>query len=291
MKTQKYTIKDFKKDYPDDDACLNEIFQQRYGSEGKCQQCNKQTRFYRVRGRKCFACQFCGYQLHPLTGTIFHKSPTPLWLWFYSMFLFSASKNGVSAKELQRQLGVTYKTAWRIAKKIRELMKEGGNMLTGIVEADEMYVGGRARGKRGHGADKKTPVVGVVERKGEARVQVIKNISAQQIMRYIEQHVEQGTNLMTDEWGAYNDARYQYNHQTVQHGIKEYVRGDVHTNSIEGLWSQIKRSIHGTYHAISPKYLQEYLDEFSWRYNHRSSSTPAFLSLVVLAWTLVSQDQ
>ncbi len=119
----KYTITEFNKEFPDNEACVEEIFKRRFGDMKKCPNCKKETNFYRVRTRKSYVCQFCGYQLHPLAGTIFHKSPTPLKLWFYTIFLFSTSKNGVSAKELQRQIGVTYKTAWRMALQIRKLME------------------------------------------------------------------------------------------------------------------------------------------------------------------------
>src|SRR3990167_6120201 len=119
----KYTIKEFRKDFPDDNACLNYIFNKRYGKGFVCPSCSKMG-FYRVKGRKCYACAWCGYQIHPIAGTIFHKSSTPLTLWFHALFLFSTSRNGVAAKELERQLGVTYKTAWRIAKHIRQLMSD-----------------------------------------------------------------------------------------------------------------------------------------------------------------------
>ena len=136
---ENYTIKDFNKEYQDDSACLNQIFNNRFGFLKECPECKNKAKFYKVSNRKCFACQFCGYQIHPLADTIFHKSSTPLKLWFYGIFLFSASRNGVSAKELQRHLGVTYKTAWRMAQQIRKLMSQDTDKLSGIVEADETY--------------------------------------------------------------------------------------------------------------------------------------------------------
>jgi len=117
----KYTITQFNKDFPDDDACLERMFKQRFGDLKYCPKCGAETSFYKISDRKCYSCQHCGNHIYPLAGTIFHKSPTSLKLWLYAIFLFSASKNGVSAKELQRQLGVTYKTAWRMARQIREL--------------------------------------------------------------------------------------------------------------------------------------------------------------------------
>ncbi len=122
----KYTIKQFNEDYPNDDACLKRVFNSRYYNLKECPNCHKNTKFHRIVERKCFSCQNCAYQINPLAGTIFHKSSTSLKSWFFAIFLFSNSKNGVSAKELERHLGVTYKTAWRMAKQIRTLMKTGG---------------------------------------------------------------------------------------------------------------------------------------------------------------------
>jgi len=140
---QKYTIKDFNKQFRTDAACLEYIYQQRYPDGGAtCETCGKKGHFHAVEGRRSYACM-CGTQIYPTVGTIFHKSPTSLKTWFFAMFLMTCSKNGVSAKELERQLGVTYKCAWRIAHQIRQLLKEGGVELSGIVEADETYVGGR----------------------------------------------------------------------------------------------------------------------------------------------------
>lgn len=261
------------------------MFKRRFPKIEECPHCKKNTKFHRVSDRKCFACQNCAYQLHPLAGTIFHKSSTPLKMWFFGIFLFATSKNGVSAKELQRHLGVTYKTAWRMANQIRDLFKEErGRPLEGTVEVDETYVGGKARGKRGRGADKKTAVFGMLEREGIVRATVVINTRRSTVEPLIRANVKIGVNIMSDEYSVYGRlAERGYNHQTVQHGVKQYVRGDVHTNSIEGFWSQLKRSINGTYHNISKKYLQDYVDEFAWRYNRRSSPMPLFSSLIDLA--------
>lgn len=169
----KYTIKDFRADFPNDKTCLAFIFNNRYPKGLSCPKCDKSS-FHAVEGRRSYACA-CGFQVYPTEGTIFHKSPTPLTLWFHAIFLMSQSKNGVAAKELQRHLGVTYKCAWRIAKQIRLLMSPDGGPLGGleIIEADETYVGGVRRGKRGRGAEGKTAVFGVVERKGHVKTQVV----------------------------------------------------------------------------------------------------------------------
>lgn len=266
----KFTIKDFHSKYPDDNACLHEIFLNRYGKLKICPDCKKKTKFHRVNNRKCYACQICAYQIHPLADTIFHKSETSLKSWFFAIFLFSNSKNGVSGKELQRQLGVTYKTAWRMAKQIRMLFKQGKEPLENIVEADETYVGGKAKGKRGRGAEHKTAVFGLVQRQGEVRAEIVPNTKARTILPIMAENVKPGSRLMTDEYGPYNKVRSMgYFHRRINHGIGQYVYGITHVNTIEGFWSQLKRSIHGTYHAVSPKYLQSYVDEFAYRYNNR----------------------
>ena len=280
----KYTLLDFKAQFPDDDACLAYLFAKRYGQHGPVCTCGKRDAFHRVTGRKSYACAWCGTQLSPAAGTIFDHSPTPLTLWFYAMFLMCASKNGVAAKEIQRQLGVTYKTAWRMAHAIRGLMDDDHDpekKLTGVVEGDEMYVGGvRRGGKRGRGAPGKTPVVGFVERGGEVRAKVIETVSTAKVFRHLYLNVERGATVYTDELAVYNYAqRWGYEHDRVNHGRKEYARGPVHTNTIEGFWSQVKRSIDGTHHSVSRRWLPRYVAEFSWRYNRRRATSPLFLSL------------
>lgn len=266
----KFTIKEFNAKYPDDNACLNEVFKNRYGRLKICPSCDKATKFFKVTDRKCYACEFCGYQVHPLADTIFHKSETSLKSWFYAIFLFSKSKNGVAGKELERQLGVTYKTAWRMAKQIRLLMKQEEEPLEGEVEMDETYIGGVRPGKRGRGAAGKTPVFGMVQRKGGIRSMVVPDVRIKTIMPIVLSTVKEGSTISTDEGNNFNRLKGSgYGHETVKHGKGEYVRGLVHTQTIDGFWSQLKRSINGTYHAVSPKHLQSYVDEFSYRYSKR----------------------
>lgn len=278
------TIKAFDEKYPNDNSCLDEIFQNRFGHLHICPACHKKTKFYKVSNRKCYACQYCGHQLHPLANTIFHKSDTSLKNWFYAIFLFANSKNGVAAKELERQLGVTYKTAWRMGKQIRILFQKTGKHLSKTVEVDETYIGGKAHGNRGRGAENKTPVIGMAQRKGKIIAKVAVNTKSSTITPLVRQNIEIGTQLMTDEYKAYNNlSKNGYEHKTVNHSLKEYVRGDVHTNTIEGFWSQLKRSISGTHHAVSPKYLQHYVDEFSYRYNLRNYPKSFFPPMILKA--------
>lgn len=267
----KYTIKDFNRQFPDDDACLEHVFQARYG--------HLKEKFYRVKKLKCYSNSKGDKHIYPLKGTIFENSQTSLKDWFRTIFLFSISRNGVSALELQRYIGVTYKTAWRMANRVRLLMKNKGDMLSGIVECDETYIGGRHRKK--NCLKSKSAVMGMVERKGRAVVERIDAPHNHIILNNLKKHIKKGSYLMTDEWWAYKKApNFGFQRGAVKHYRKEYVKGDIHTNSVEGLWGQLKRSLSGTYHCVSPKYLPSYLDEFSFRYNYRNSPVPVFVQLL-----------
>lgn len=279
IKGMRYTKKQFDAEYPNDDACLEAVFQNRFGDLKFCPKCAAETTFHRVKKRQCYACQWCSYQLFPLADTIFRKTTTPLKDWFYAIYLFSVSKNGVSAKELERHLGVTYKTAWRMCKQIRLLMQQDAERLTGEIEADETYVGGYKRGSKSF--QDKQPVFGIVERHGRVKAQHVKTTGVRVLMPIIEANVDLNSALFTDEYSSYKSlTRRGYTHTTVNHSSLEYVRGAAHTNTIEGFWSQLKRSMDGTYHAVSPKYLQSYVNEFVFRYNLRGVAVcPVLLEL------------
>ena len=229
----KYTIKDFNKEFATDRDCIEFIVRARYGTKMK---------LYPIENRLSVYATSDGKQVSPLKGTIFEKSSTPLTTWFFAIFLFTQSKNGVSAKELQRHLGVTYKCAWRINHQIRKGFSDKGISLFGTVEADETYVGGKGRNnKRGRGAENKTPVFGLVERKGNVHAEVVPNAKTRTIQPIINERVQKGSTLMTDEYNIYSRvSKNGYKHENIRHGIKEYVRGQVHTNTIEGFWSQLK---------------------------------------------------
>lgn len=266
----RYTFAQFKTEYPDDDACLEAVFQSRFGDLELCPSCGAETKFYRVKKRQCYACKWCSYQLFPLADTIFRKTTTSLWNWFYAIYLFGVSKNGVSAKELSRHLGVTYKTAWRMAKQIRLLMQQGSDMLGGhgqTVEADEMYVGGKSTRTKWH--SEKTPVMGIVERYGNVKAAVVNNVDATMALPFLRSSVERGSTIHTDESRIYSRVKREFDHDFVNHSKKEYARAGVHTNTIEGFWGLVKPSLRGTYRAVSPKYLQSYVNEFVFRYNFR----------------------
>lgn len=263
------TIQQFNNKFPDNTACLSWLFNERFGKP-QCPKCGKVNKYHQQSGSSHFVCVCGAHQLSPKKDTIFEKSDTDLYKWFFALHLFSVSKNGVSAKELQRQLGVTYKCAWRIANQIRKLFSEHGLTLSGTIEADETYVGGRTHGVRGRGAKHKTVVFGMVERQGNIKAEVVKNVRASILLPIVHSSVEPDSKMMTDDLPSYNKVqKLGLQHNVVRHSLKEYARGNVHTNTIEGFWSQLKRSIDGTYHAVSPKHLHAYVDEFSWRYNRR----------------------
>lgn len=263
----KYTIKDFRKEFPDEKSCLDYIFAQKHPDKVK-------THYY-VAGRKCYQ-NSKGKQIHPVKGTVFEHSSTPLTLWFFAIYLFSVSRNGVSAKELQRQLGVTYKTAWRMAKQIRVLMKQGNFMLSGTVEVDETYIGGTRR--MGVKFENKSAVMGMVERKGKIKALHVPDRTNTTLINQINKNIEKGSKLMTDELHAYKYvSKYGYSRQSVKHGVRQFARGQANTNTIEGFWGQLKRSLSGTYHSVSPKYLQSYVDEFAFR---RNASSSVFASMM-----------
>lgn len=277
----KYSFINFKKDFPTDESCLKYIFNNRFN--GGCSRCqNKRLR--RVKGRKSWVCTKCRYQFYPLKGTIFEKSRTPLTSWFYAIYLISQAKNGVSSKELQRHLGVTYKCAWRINKQIRSIMKDPDVMLTGAVEADETYIGGKkhinkARWAVGRGTTK-IPVLGLVQRGGPVKAFVVPDVTRRSLMSHILREIESDSWLITDEWASYNDAQGTYVHSVIKHKNHHYVDGLVHTNSIEGFWAFLKRGIKGTHIHVSKQHLQDYVDFFCFQYSHRNDTTPLFYTLL-----------
>lgn len=192
----------------------------------------------------------------------------------------SVPRSGISAKQLQRELGVTYKTAWRMFKQIRILMSDtSGNQLTGVVEVDETFVGGKGRNRRDwrQGVKEKGVVMGMVERQGKAHLKHIPNTGKWTLLKQIHDRIDPKATIYTDELQSYKNLnRYGYTHDSVAHGVKQYTKGDVHAQNIENFWSHFKRGIYGVYRVISPKYLQAYVDEYGWRYNNRREGSRMF---------------
>lgn len=279
------TVKEFFKQFPDDNACLEHIMAVRYGKRHTCQKCGAvDATFHKVTERRAYACAQCGDHLYPCAGTLFEDSRTSLQLWFYAIYLFASTRHGVSAKELQRQLGVTYKCAWRMGHEIRKHMAavDGEDQLSGTVEVDETMVGGVRKGKRGRGAAGKTVLFGMMAKDGDIVTKVVPNVRRNTLHPYIEENVEQGSVIHSDELFSYRglDAKG-YEHKTISHGAGEYVGQDgTHVNSIEGYWSQLKRSISATHIHVSGKYLEAYAKEFEYRFNSRKNPDEIFPELL-----------
>ncbi len=287
----RYTINHFNKEFPTDDACLEFIKEQRWPNGITfCEKCQKETKHHRINGRTAYSCDYCGTHIYPLAGTIFEKTTTSLRLWFHAMYQMGSTRCGISAKQIQRETGVTYKTAWRMFKQIRSLMSDGDLQLEGpTVEMDETYFGGRVRGKgKGPKLENKTRIVGMVERKGKVVAKTATEKGIQQVLNMAAEHILPDSTVYTDEATAYNNLPgltkggkpLGYQHRRIHHASKVYVMGDIHTNTVEGFWSLIKRGIGGVYHSVSQKYLQTYLDEYSFRYNRRDQGNLIFKSIL-----------
>lgn len=281
------SVRDFFARFPDEQACLEHIMAVRFGGTTiACPSCGVENEFHKLRDRRVYACSECRFQIAPTANTILHDTRTPLVSWFYAMFLFTTTRHGVSGKELQRQLGVTYKTGYRIGMQIRTLMgaADFDALLSGHIEADEAYVGGRrSGGKRGRGAPGKTIVMGLKERGGPMVATVIPDVRKPTLRAVVSEVVEPGSVVSTDELMSYGLLTGDgYTHGTVQHGKKEYSRYDYRqgvthsVNHVESFWNLFKNSVRSTHIAISPKHMQRYLDEFTFRQNHRERVNAMF---------------
>jgi len=281
------TLESFLERFPDDEACLEYLKEKRYpGGVAHCEKCGVERKHHRVTGRPAYACDYCGSMISPMAGTIFEHSSTSLKKWFYAMYLMGSTRCGISAKQIQRETGVTYKTAWRMFRQIRSLLSDDGIQLEGptTVEVDEMYVGGRT--KRRHMIEKpKTPVLGAVERKGGRVIaRVASDTTKPTLHGFIKEYVLPGSVLFTDDYASYDGIEGpKYRHYRVRHSEKVYVagsQGQIHTQTIDGFWSLVKRGIGGVYHSVSRKFLQTYLDEYSFRYNRRDQGNLIFTSIL-----------
>jgi transposase-like protein/predicted RNA-binding Zn-ribbon protein involved in translation (DUF1610 family) len=290
INVQAFSVREFFARFPNDDACLTHIMTVRYGMRHVCGACGKEATFHKLSDRRAYSCSQCGHHLYPCVGTIFQESRTPLQVWFYAIYLFVTTRHGVSGKELQRTLGVTYKTAWRMGQQIRDLMSkaDGFAMLQGHVELDEAYVGGkRSGGKRGRGAPGKTIVMGLKEREGRMETVVIPNVKTKTLKAVVTDTVKPGSTVSTDELVSYGLLSGDgYKHGRVNHSEKDYAHYDyrlgdiVSTNNVESFWRLFKKSIASTHIHLSAKYMQRYLDEFTFRSNHRQMVNGMFDLLI-----------
>lgn len=283
------TVIDLFKRFPTEEACLDHIMLVRFGGlRFDCPSCGVvDATFHRLARIRAYSCSACGHHVHPTAGTILHDTRTPLRSWFYAIYLFATTRHGVSGKEIERTLGVTYKTAWRMAQQIRILTAkaDASGLLRGHVEADEAYIGGKRPGKRGRGAAGKTIVLSLAERGGAIQASVIPDVRKATLRENMIGHIEPGSTVSTDELMSYGLLSSDgFDHGTVRHGRKEYAREvngvSHHVNRVEGFWRLFKASVQGTHVHISSKYMSRYLSEFTFRQNHRDKGNAMFDLLV-----------
>lgn len=260
------------KEFADEKKCRAYIEALRWPDGPECPRC-KNEKVYRIAGREQFVCSSCDYQFSATSGTIFHDSHLPLWKWFLAVYLMMESKKAMSANQMKRTLGVSYKTAWYLCHRIRKAIEEAKEkpQLTGIVEVDETFVGGRFDKRRKRAPWDKQAVVGLLQRGGNFESHTIPTRSKQILVGVVKDRVSKDARVFTDEYAGYKSLRKTHQHDSVNHSIEEWARGDIHTNSIENAWSLFKRSVVGSYHQISRKHMDAYLDEFEWRFNNRKN--------------------
>jgi transposase len=270
----RFGIRSLRRKFPSENACLEFLFRRQHGTTCSCG-----GKYKRIPGRRQYQCGRCRYQIAPTAGTIFEKSKVPLSLWLHTVLVFSNAKCGISAKVIERDLEVTYKCAWRMLTLIRGRLKQHEEALSGDVEVDTGYIGGRARLKRR--MHNKATVFGAIQRKGGMRAEVTRDATALAHKNFIWKNVStKNTRLLTDSANRFSRIAMPYAREAVNHSKNEYVRGDVHVNSIENFWSHVKRSISGTHRRVSKKYLQSYLDGFVFHYNNAGNDKERFFSLL-----------
>lgn len=281
---EKFTLSDFLNRYSSSDKCLEEIKNLKFPDGITCKTCKKVTKHYKIKGRKQYACSICGSHIAPLSGTIFEKTTTPLTSWFYAMFLMINTRAGVSAKQLQREIGVTYKTAWRIFHQIRKLMADlDVTPLEGDVEVDETFIGGKGMNRRyvpNFSEKPKEVIMGMIKRNGKAYLKHIETTGKWALLEQIQEHISPKARIITDQYAGYKQLKkYGYRHDVVNHNLG-FKKGDIYTQNAENVWSHLKRGIYGVYRHVSKKHLQAYADEFAFRYNNRKSKKNMFFELL-----------
>jgi len=256
-----------------EEACREALEALRWPDGITCPRCESKS-VSRIYDYKVFDCNSCRYQFSVLSGTIFHDSHLPLRKWFVAVFIMVESKKGVSANQLKRVLKVSYKTAWYLCHRIRNAMTVGNpTPLSKIVEVDETWVGGK-RKNVGHGyKGNKVVAMGAIQRGGEIRLEKVEKCDRVTLHGFIKKHTAPDTEaIYTDDWPAYKGiGDHDTKHESVNHSAEEWVRGDIHTNTIENVFSLFKRSVVGSYHKVSKKHLDSYLDELEWRFNNRNN--------------------
>jgi len=267
------------KQFPTHADCIKHLEKVRWNNEPVCPYCGSKNQSSLPKEQR-YHCNNCNTTFSVTVNTIFHKTKVDLQKWFLAISLVLNAKKGLSARQLGRDIEVTKDTAWYMLMRIRKTFVDDADLLEGIIEVDETYVGGKNKnrhkdkkteGGQGRGGDDKTAVVGTLQRDGKVRAQKVKDVSAKTLHGIVKQNVKKGSQLMTDEWKSYNGLALLYGHSIVKHAMGEYVNGAVHTNTLEGFWSLLKRGVIGQFHYVSPKYLNKYIDEFCFRYNNREN--------------------
>jgi transposase-like protein len=286
LKEQEINLVELIDRFHSEDSCRARLEELRWPEGVECPRCDLKS-VNRLEDRYQYQCRSCRYQFSVTAGTIFHDTHLPLWKWFLAVYLITESKKGISANQLKRMIGVSYKTAWYLAHRIRDALNEvDAQLLKGIIEVDETFVGGEVEGKgRGYKGNK-TVVVGALQRGGDICLKVVRGRDRETLHGFIRENVAGEVQaIYTDEWEAYKGiADEDTEHETVKHRDKEWAQDGVHTNSIENVWSLLKRSIVGSYHQVSAKHLDAYLDELEFRFNNRENPymfRDAMLKLVV----------
>lgn len=270
--------------FKDEQICRDYLAQIRWNGSITCPYSNcSHDKVFKFSNGKVYKCAKCRKQFSVRVGTIFEDSKIPLQKWFAAIYLITSHKKGISSLQLHRDLGVTQKTAWFMLHRVRHTfgLQTGTEKLTGTCEADETFIGGkeankhkhkRTEGTQGRSVATKSAVVGIIERGGELRAKKIVDTSGEHLRRFVLDNLKFGSELNTDEWLGYKGLAHHFKHKFVKHNEGEYVQGNIHTNSLEGFWSLLKRGTIGIYHSMSAKHLQQYVDEFVFRYNTRSHS-------------------
>jgi transposase-like protein len=253
-----------------EDTCRAYLQELRWPKGITCPRCNCQSVSH-IAERNQYDCNACRYQFSVTTGSVFHDTHLPLWKWFLAVYLMCEAKKSVSANQMKRTLGVAYKTAWHLCHRIRHAMQPDNTALNGVIEADETYVGGSQPGKRGRGAAGKTAVAGMVERGGQVRFETMSKLDKESLTKFIEANLGKNVKMViTDALPAYNAIGRTVKHKKINKS-KEITTGDAHINSIENVWSLLKRGLIGSYHKVSTKHLPAYLNEVGFRFNNRDN--------------------
>jgi transposase len=287
----KITYTEFLRRFPDSDACLEFLKERHYPDGTSCPKCEKPSRFRKIKGRSAYSCQWCGHHVYPTAGTIFHKTTTSLQVWFWAIYLLASSKCGISAKQLGREIGVSYKTSHRMLKMIRTLLGYDGDHLSGEVELDETFYGGKPRASDTRGMSKsevaryslrkKTIVFAAGERGGRVRASVVPRRDKANLIEKTREFVLPESMIFTDEWPPYEQvAPFFRGHKRVKHKQRIYVQDDAGTQNLESFFALFKNSVRGAHHNVSTKYLQAYLDEYTFRWNHRHDERPIFWTIL-----------